>query len=68
MNDIKYVTQKEGRKLFDHHTRKDLGISGKEFLRRYDAGEYRGLGCATEEARKIQRLVMLIPFARRTPV
>ncbi|MDP9471942.1 MAG: hypothetical protein M3Q71_14975 [Chloroflexota bacterium] len=61
---IKYITRKEGRKLFDYQSRKTLGMSGEEFLRRYDAGEYQHLGCGSEEGRKIQRLAMLIPFAR----
>lgn len=55
----------EGREIFDRQARKALGISGTEFLRRWDAGDYR---CVADdvEGRKVRRLAMLIPFARRT--
>jgi hypothetical protein len=42
-----------------------LGISGDEFLRRLDAGEYESPD-ETPEERKVNSLVMLLPFARRT--
>ena len=64
---VHVTTASEGRALFDHQATKVLGISGDEFLRRWDAGEYRNLPDA-DGARKIRRLAMLIPFARRTPV
>lgn len=64
---VRTLTREEGRRLFDHRASELLGISGEEFLRRWDAGEYRGVP-DSEEGRKINRLVMLIPFARRTPV
>lgn len=34
-----WVNRKEGRRMFDETVRKRLGISGVEFLRRFDAGE-----------------------------
>jgi hypothetical protein len=55
----------EGNRLFDYQARQQLGISGEEFLRRWDAGEYARLN-DVEFARKVQRLAMLIPFACRT--
>ncbi|ADG88235.1 hypothetical protein TBS_05010 [Thermobispora bispora] len=33
------LTEEEGRKFFDEVTRAELGMSGDEFLRRYDAGD-----------------------------
>ena len=57
----------EGRRLFDHQARQTLGISGDEFLRRWDAGEYR-VTSDREEGRKARSLALLLPFARRTPV
>lgn len=36
---IKELTQEEARELFDRQARAWLGISGEEFIRRYDAGE-----------------------------
>ncbi len=62
---VHIATAREGKELFDHQAKKTLGISGDEFLKRWDAGEYRGLNDAPE-GRKVRRLVMLLPFARRT--
>jgi hypothetical protein len=33
------LTREEGRRLVDQRARRFLGISGKEFRRRYEAGE-----------------------------
>jgi hypothetical protein len=62
---IRILTPEEGSALFDREARETLGISGEEFLRRWDAGEYRPIP-DTPEGWKIGRLVMMIPFARRT--
>ena len=62
---IHIVTAEEGRALFDYKARQYLDISGEEFLRRWDAGEYRPIA-DTPEGRKIGRLVMMLPFARPT--
>lgn len=59
------LTAEEGRALFDRKAREALGISGEEFLRRWDAGEYRPVP-DTREGRKIGRLVMMLPFAGPT--
>lgn len=55
----------ESRALFDRKARAILGISGPEFLRRWDAGEYRNLTEETREERDIMHVAMLIPFGRR---
>jgi hypothetical protein len=57
----------DGPALFDHQARRALGISGDEFLRRWDGGYYRGIA-DRDEARKAFRLTLLLPFVRRTPV
>jgi hypothetical protein len=52
--------------LFDHVARRLAGMSGKEFLAKWDAGEYRDLDLdATPEGRNIVYLSLLIPFGRR---
>lgn len=61
---IRYATPEEGRELFDYQARELLGLSGDEFLRRWDAGEYQDIADAPGH-RHIMRLVMLIPFARQ---
>ena len=63
---VHFATEEEGQALFDYQARKELGISGEEFLVRWDAGEYRNPADAAT-VRKVERLAMLIPFARRTP-
>jgi len=40
---IRWRSDEEARADFDAHARQWLGLSGEEFLRRWDAGEYRGL-------------------------
>ena len=61
---IQYATPDEGRRLLDDQARKLLKISGDEFLRRWDAGEYRDVADAPGQ-RHIMRLAMLIPFGRQ---
>src|SRR5215217_3066932 len=62
---VHVASPEEGRALFDRQAHKALGISGDEFLRRWDAGAYRPVP-DTADGRKVSRLVMLMPFARRT--
>lgn len=62
---VDLMTPEEGRAHFDRRVEEALGISGDEFLRRWDSGMYRPVP-DTSEGRKIGRLVMLMPFARRT--
>lgn len=58
------LDEEEGKALFDRQCRKYAGLSGEEWLRRYDAGAFRDTcGCSTTA-----RLAMLIPFARPVPV
>lgn len=58
------VTEEEGRRIFDEAAREWLSISGEEFLRRYDAGEYANL-VESEDNRRVVDLALLIPFARQ---
>ncbi len=57
------VTVEEGRRMFDEAAQEWLGITGEEFLRRYDAGEYADL-VESEDNRRIVDLYLMIPFAR----
>ena len=55
----------EARALFDRQARRLAGMSGEEFLRRWNAGEYNGQNLdLDQETREIAALVMLIPFGR----
>lgn len=63
---VEYATPEQARELFDSQARKLLGISGEEFLARWDAGEYRDVADGPDH-RALMRLVMLIPFGRQNP-
>lgn len=60
------LSLEEGQAMFDRHARKIVGMSGDEFIAKWDAGEFfdRDLD-ATQEGRRITYLALLIPFARR---
>jgi hypothetical protein len=63
---VEFVTPEEARAIFDREAERTLGISGEEFLRRWDNSEYQPVPDDTE-GRKVARMAMMIPFARRTP-
>lgn len=64
--EVYYVTPEEGRRIFDEAARKWMGMSGEEFIRRWEAGEYWGI--ADEPGNfHIGDLIALIPFARQDP-
>jgi hypothetical protein len=60
----KYIlTPEEGQAWFDKLIPEMLGISGEEFLRRYDAGEYANILDDSEHWSLIEA-EMMIPLAR----
>jgi hypothetical protein len=63
---IYFPTREEAREIFDREAQKLLGISGDEFLRRWDSGEY-GPIPDTPEGRKLGRMSGLISFVRSIP-
>jgi hypothetical protein len=54
------LTQKEGERLFDAQARRYLSMSGDEFRRRWESGEFDG----QEERAPVMRVAMLLPLAR----
>lgn len=62
-NGIRFLDEAEGREYFDTQARRLMGISGEEFLRRYDAGEYKDIEDDGEDGNLI-KLIMLMPFVR----
>ncbi len=57
------LSPSESRALFDKQARRWLGITGDEFLRRWDAGEFDAI--ADDPAHpEVMRLAALIPLAR----
>jgi hypothetical protein len=57
--DVREATPAEGRELFDSRARALLGISGEEFLQRWDNGDYQ----ETDDP-NVSALAVLMPFAR----
>lgn len=60
---IRWLTDEEARAAFDAEARRVMGISGKEFLRRHDAGEFKDVPDDWEHM-DFTALVMLIPWGR----
>jgi hypothetical protein len=60
---IQWLTPDEGREFFDRQARRLLGISGEDFLRGWDAGEYDAIADDPDHP-EVMRLAMLIPFGR----
>ena len=58
------LSPEQGRELFDHVARRITGLSGHDFLARYDAGEFQS-DDDTPEGRDLMYLILLIPFARQ---
>lgn len=63
---VHFASEKEGKYLFDVQARKNFGISGEEFLARFDAGEYDAI-TDMDEIHRFNRMVMLMSFVRRIP-
>jgi hypothetical protein len=61
---VQWVTPEEGREIFDAEARRVMGMSGEEFIRRWDAGEYREIA-DTPGNLHIIGLAFLIPLARQ---
>jgi hypothetical protein len=62
-NAVRFLDDDESHQFFDAQARRLIGMSGDEFIRRYDAGELNEvLDGPRHEA--IAELVMLLPFGR----
>ena len=59
-SEVRELTPEEGWAILDVNAQAELGISGEEFLRRFDAGTLP----TEDECPAISRVIMLIPFAR----
>ena len=60
---IRFLDDAESRAHFDRQAQRLLGISGEEFLRRFDAGEY-DAPKDDRELRAVMKLALLEPFGR----
>lgn len=64
--DVIQLTPDEAMAFFDQEARRLMGMSGEEFLRRWDAGEFQPVPDETEADRRLGSLVMALPFAGRS--
>ncbi len=62
---IHWISDEEAHALFDAEARRVMGMSGEEFLRRYDAGEFDDrLDTSADADLDYWGLVLSIPFGR----
>lgn len=61
---VAWLDDDEAVEFFDRNSHSLMGMSGLDFLRRWDAGEWRD-GPDDAEHSNVIRLSMLIPFGRR---
>ncbi|MBA2693980.1 MAG: hypothetical protein H0U65_16055 [Rubrobacter sp.] len=61
---IRELSREEGRELFDRQARRYLDMSGDEFLRKWDAGEFGDPDDRTKNPPGVMELAMLLPFVR----
>ena len=57
--EVRELTREQGRALLDKAARRYLGMSGEEFIRRWEAGEF-----ADDDRYQVVHLAMLLPFAQ----
>ncbi|MGH2534959.1 MAG: hypothetical protein ACRDJW_22085 [Thermomicrobiales bacterium] len=62
--EIIYVSPEEGRQMFDDAAREWVGMSGEEFIRRWETGEFETIPDDLAHRRYVD-LVLMIPFARQ---
>lgn len=58
--DLPELDEDDARALFDEHARSNLNMSGEEFLRAWDAGEFDD----EPDRPEVMRVVMLLPLVR----
>ena len=61
--EIRFLDDDESRQQFDRQAQRLLGISGKEFIRRYDAGEF-DVVQDDRRQRAVMKLAMLADLVR----
>jgi hypothetical protein len=59
---VVYMNRRDSADLFDQIARKNMGISGTEFLRRWDAGEFEGKNW--DDVPGLAEVATALPFAR----
>lgn len=62
-SEIRWLNDEEAHTVFDAEARRVMGMSGEDFLRRYDAGEFNAIHDNGENTDFV-RLEMLISWGR----
>jgi hypothetical protein len=60
---VRFLDDEESHEYFDRQARRLMNMSGEEFLRRYDAGEFETEMDGSRH-RQLVKMVALLPFAR----
>jgi hypothetical protein len=60
---VRFLDDDEAREHFERQAWRLLGISGDEFLRRYDAGAYNG-PLEDREIDNVRAMIMMLDFVR----
>lgn len=58
------LTDAAAAEMFDNTARRELGVSGAEFVRRWEAGEYADATDDDPQGRRVLHVAYLIPFFR----
>lgn len=61
---VRELSREEGRELFDRQARRYLDMSGDEFLKKWDAGEFGDPDDRTKNPPGVMKMAMLLPFVR----
>lgn len=56
---VRVLTPEQGREVFDRQARQHLGMSGEEFIRAWDAGEF-----GERDDSDLMGVAMLLPLVR----
>jgi len=57
---MREVSDAEGRAIVDHAARRYLHVSGEDFIKAWDAGQFND----DADRMEVMRVAMLLPFAR----
>ncbi len=60
--EVELMSEREAGEVFDGIVRRELGISGAEFLRRWDAGDYAGTD--VDDFAGLSEVVAAVPLVR----
>lgn len=61
---VRELSREEGWELFDRQARRYLDMSGEEFLKKWDAGEFGDPDDRTKNPPGVMKMAMLLPFVR----